>query len=477
MLLALAAAALLWRLHAFPALTLDEAWIGMFVTRILDRGLYTPHQMNSYTGALYALGLAGACRLLGVGVLALRLPGALANVLALSGRGRWLPLLALGSVYFMAKSRLAWEVYALQPLLIAASWWCLTTRRPVLFVALTVLGVQNHFIYISIPLSLVLLYDHLEDDERRRAALAGLAASAVIYLVKPRLPESGWQWYWALLAALPALALVPWRIPRLPRALWWLVAAFAAWHGPAFLQALAGPLVWKRVISWDAPWWYDLPLYAWALFLAGVLAWRGARAWHRKDDALALWPFAYMTVFLLFRHTSSLRYYSPIHFISLLALADGLSRFPKEDRRPLLAAGVLAALLVQVPLWRELASPQDRRPLTFRAGWRLENSWDFARKDALFKAWDESGVCEMTQGNSFVDLPLFFRREERGRPPCGPGTFQADYRREGGPPWHAWRVLNAPASPAPQVPDTGATPRRGSPGSPPPPTSPRAPRP
>ncbi len=438
-LIVLAALALFWNLGTFPALSGDEAWIGMFATRLLRRGLYTPHEMNTYTGALYALGVAALFKLTGVGVLQLRLLGAAANTAALGAGGRWLALLALGSVYYMTKSRLAWEVYALQPLLIGASWWCLTRKRPVLFVALTVLGVQNHFIYISIPLSLVLLYDRLEDDERRRAALAGLAASAVIFLVKPRLPEAGWEWYLGLLAALPALALLPWRIPRLPTFLWYAAAAFVAWHGLAFLQVLAGPLVWKRVISWDAPWYYDLPLYAWGLFLAGTLAWRGYGAWHRKDDALALWPIAYMAVFLLFRHTSSLRYYSPLHFICLLALADGLTRFPQADRKWLWRAGVAAALLVQVPLWRELRAPADRAPLTFRAGWRLENSWDFARKDALFAAYDAAGKCELVQGNSFVDLPLFFHRETRGEAPCAPGSFGGDYRRDG-PPWHRWTV-------------------------------------
>lgn len=463
MLLALAALALLWNLGAFPALSGDEAWIGMFATRILKRGFYTPHEMNFYTGALYGLGLAGLFKLAGVGVAPLRLLGASANVAALAGRGRWLPLLALGSVYYMTKSRLAWEVYALQPLLIASSAALLarpTPWRAAAFVALTAVGVQNHFIYISIPLSLVVVYALLDDKPGLRAACAGLAAATLIYLVKPRLTEAAWpaQRLWAvpLFLALPALALVPWerRLPRVPiiTPVAVGVAAFAAWHGLAFLQVLAGPVVWKRVISWDAPWWYDVPLYAWAVFLAGVLLWRGARALAghepltNHERLLALWPFAYMAVFLLFRHTSSLRYYSPLHFICLLALADALARFPTPDRRPLLAAGILAALLVQAPLWRELISPADRRPLTFRTGWRLENSWDFARKDALFKAWDESGACRLVQGNSFVDLPLFFHREETGPLPCSPAAFRGDYRLRGdGPPWHEWEIQPGPA--------------------------------
>lgn len=464
MLLALAAAALLWRLDAFPAMTLDEAWLGMFATRLSARGVYTLHAMNDYTSALYALGAAGAFRLLGVSLWSLRLPGALANLAALSGRGPWLPLLALGSAYFMAKSRLGWEVYALQPLLVALTLASLRRPRPAPFVALCVIGALNHFIYISVPLSLVLLYDRLEDDERRGAALAGLAACAVVFVVKRSLPETGGLWAVPLFAALPLLGLLRWRIPRLPRALWWLVLAFAAWHGLAFLQVLAGPVVWKRVMGWDAPFWYDAPLYAWAAFLSGLLAYRAIRAWHRKDDALALWPFAYMCVFLLFRHTSSLRYYSLVHFISLLALADGLARMPKEDRRGLLAAGALAALLVQVPLWRELRAPQDRRPLEFRVGWRLENSWDFARKEALFAAWDASGACRMDQRDSFVDLPLFFHRASHPID-CGPAVFAAGYRREGGPPWHQWSVT--PPSRAPR-PAGDATPPRRETASPPP---------
>lgn len=444
-LLALAAAALLWRLSSFPAMSGDEAWIGMMATRVLERGLYTAHEMNYYTGALYPWLLALVFRFRGVGLLWLRLPGALCNAAALGFGSSWLPLLALGSAFYMCKSRLAWEVYAFQPLLLGASWWALSRKRGALFAALTVFGVQNHFIHGAVPLSLVLLFGHLEDRERQRAALGALAAAFAVFLVKSRLPAEGVPlWYLPLLASLPLLALAPWPFLRPPRALWWLLGAYAAWHGLAFIEAFSGPVVFKRMFSWDAPWWYDAPLYAWGAALLGLLCWRGARAWHRKDDALALWPFAYMCVFLLFRHTSSLRYYAPLHFISLLALADGLTRVPEADRRLWRAGAVAAALLVQVPLLREMASPADRRPFEFRVGWRLENSWDFARKEALFAAWDDSRACRMAQKNSFVDLPLFFHRASHPLD-CVDASFAADYRADGGgPPWHVWRV-EAPA--------------------------------
>src|SRR4051812_36390372 len=82
-LLALGAAGLLWRLGAAPALSLDEAWIGLFATRLAHAGLYTPHQMNHYTGPLYAGLAAWAFAVRGVSLESLRLPGALLNAAAL----------------------------------------------------------------------------------------------------------------------------------------------------------------------------------------------------------------------------------------------------------------------------------------------------------------------------------------------------------------------------------------------------------
>ncbi|HXT02319.1 MAG TPA: hypothetical protein VN915_16720, partial [Elusimicrobiota bacterium] len=53
LLLGLAVAAVVTHLARLPALTSDEAWLGLYALR--SRGLPSPHEMNTYTGPLYGL--------------------------------------------------------------------------------------------------------------------------------------------------------------------------------------------------------------------------------------------------------------------------------------------------------------------------------------------------------------------------------------------------------------------------------------
>ncbi len=494
--LLLSAASLLVRLGRFPALTLDEAWTGIFAVQLSTLGLYTPHEMNFYTGPLFALAVSKVFAVLGVGVRSLRLPGAAANALALLlaaavlGRrvraesAAWWAALAAGSSYLLFKSRVAWEVFALQPLLLTLTLALLDgpadPARVFLFCAVTLVGIQNHFIYLSVPSSLVALYAARaawrEEDEALpwlRASLAALAMGAVVFLVKPRLSEAAWPreraWAVPLFLALPLLAaaasaLGEWERPlvrllaRPDARRWGLRAgglgllAFAVWHGVPLTLALAGPVVWKRILSWDAPWWLDLPLHAAALLGLGLLGWRAARAWHGREAltpferTLALWPPAYAAIFILFRNTSSERYYSPLQFLCLAGLAAALPRLPRPDRRWALAAVGLLVLTTQGALWSALAAPPDRRPLTFKVGWHAENSWDFARKDAVFAAFDASGACRPYDENSFIQVPLLFHRFAVPAPGCDPGLrLRAEQCRDcAAPPWYRWSVVRTP---------------------------------
>lgn len=455
-LLLLCAASVLTGLERFPALTGDEAWMALFADRLLARGLYTPHEMNTYTGPGFGLILRESFRWLGASLWSLRLPGAEANVLALflgfvfmrrrfgAEPALWWTLLLAGSSFWLMKSRLAWEVYALQPLLLSLVFLALEAPAWIL-AALSLLGAQNHFIFISVPVSLLLL---------RARALPALLACTALYAVKPRLEEARWaaQRLWALPAflGLPLLGLLPGWKPRVPG---WALAGAAAvgalWHLPPLAQIVAGPVVWKRVLSWDAPWWVDAPLLLWSAFLVALVAWRAVRAWHAREPLselerlLALWPVAYLAIFLLFRHTSSLRYYSIMHWLFLPAAALGLSRLPAADKRWAAVAAVSIALLNQGVLWREIASPADRRPLEFRVGWRRESSRDFSRKDELFAAFDRSGACRIAHmERSFVSLPVYVHRRFAGDPACDPAlSFDADFCRDCvDPPWYRWKV-------------------------------------
>lgn len=490
LLLAAAVAAVLTALGRLPALTSDEAWVGLFAIRLRGQGLVTPHEMNTYTGPLYGLILSKVFAARGVSVPSLRLFGACANAAAFalllldlrrrvgSAAAAWSAAVLAGSAYLLLKSRLAWDVYALQPLLLAVSFSLLdgpvTFPRALLFCAVSLIGAQNHFIYLSLTASLAAMYAARvawrgEESARPwlRLSLAALAAGAVVFLVKPRLTDASWasERLWAvplflLLAPLAAAARGgDWERPlvealRTRGAKTWGarvfalgVAAFVVWHGEPLWAALSGPVVWERVIAWPAPWWLAAPLGAWGALLLALVAWRAVRAWHGREAlgaherTLALWPAFYAASFILFRNTSSLRYYSPVQFLCVAALGPALARMPRLDRRWAGALAAVSVLSTQFLFWRELSAPQDRPPRAFHIGWHRENSRDFARKEALFSAFDASGACRAAhQERSFVAIPLDFHREETGPVPCDPSK---EFDAEEGVPYR-WTVVSAP---------------------------------
>lgn len=498
LLLALSAAAMLTVLGRLPALSVDEAWVGLFATRLLDRGLYTPHEMNTYTGPLFGWLLAKVFAARGVGVASLRLLGASANaaavlLLAVNLRRRlgaeaaaWFAALLAGSVYLLLMSRIAWETLALQPFLLAVTLCLLdgpvTPWRALLYCAATMAGAQNHFIYLSAPLSLSVLYGAraawLDEDGARpwfRLATASLAMGAVLFLVKPRLSEAAWTaeraWVLPLFFAAPALAAAAaafggeWEAPlvrllRAPAFRRWSgrglalgLLAFGVWHLVPMWQLLAGPVVWRRLFSWTAPWVLRVPLGLWSAFLLGAIAWRAVRARHGLEPmspherTLALWPVAYASIFILFRNTTSLRYYSALQFLCLAALAPALARLPRPDKRVVALAAALAVLSTQAVFWREAAAPGDRRPLSFKIGTHMESSRDFSRKEALFAAFDASGACAVAhQEREFIALPLDFHRAAVRVFFCDRRkAFDADFRPDApSAPFYRWSVVSAP---------------------------------
>jgi hypothetical protein len=494
-LLALAVAAVAVHLARLPALTSDEAWLGLYAIR--SRGLPSPHEMNTYTGPLYGLFVSWIFAARGVSVESLRLFGAVANcaafLLVVAGLRRrvsaeaaaWGAALLAGSAYLLLKSRLAWECYAVQPLLLAITLSLVdepvNALRALLFMMVTLIGVQNHFIYLSVPVSLCVLYGAraawLGEEEARpwlRLSLAALAMGAVVFLVKPRLTDASWpaERVWAIplfLALAPAAAAVAcfgeWDGPLVSwlatwkrwalRALGLGLLAFLVWHARPLWQVFAGVVVWKRIFSWAAPWWLAVPLDAWATFLLVLLAWRAVRAWHGfepmtpHERTLALWPAAYAAIFILFRNTSSLRYYLPVYVLCVAALPSALARLSRSDRKGAALFALIAIASAQGIFWRELASPGDRRPISFKIGWHTENSRDFARKDALFSAFDASGACRAShQERSFTAIPLDFYRQTTGPRPCDASiAFDADQCPEcATPPFYKWEAVSVPGS-------------------------------
>lgn len=473
--IALMSAQLFWRLGEFPGIHGDEAWVGLFALRLKAYGLFTPHEMNGYTGVLYGWLTQFVLGWFGVSVWSLRLIGAVANPLAwlvlwatvrrAAGHRAGLvwALLAACSGIVVLKSRVAWEVYALQPLL-AALVLSASLRlaegagRPwaLLLFAASLLGVQNHFIFLSLPLALAAAAAFLGARRPEAglaflpAALVNLGLCAALFVVKPFLTESGWPavraplvaafWLsplvaWAALpyaerrrgelaALLASPRLAAW-VPRSRRALFALLAVSLWFHALAFIEIQSGVAVAQRLASLPVPWLVALPLYAWG---AAVLWAALTDSWDRLSDGgegltpgaalIAALPVVYAAVFVLFRNTSSIRYYIiPCHLM-LAALA---ASWPRRQglRRPAVRAAAAAGMLGSAAVLGAAATgPVDRPPLRFRVGWHREKSHDFLDKRPLWEAVESRRLCLLRQDESMIDIPLIFRQHERPMPEC-----------------------------------------------------------
>ncbi len=468
LLLAYMAVLLFVRLADFPGLHGDEAWVGFFSMRLGARGLYTPHEMNTYTGALYAWLVKDVFAWFGPGVWSLRLPGAVLNVaawgllwrVAAAAAGPWAGAawcaLGASSAIVVLKSRVAWEVYALQPLLLAAV--LASCRRladgeggggaALTLFAASLLGVQNHFIFLSIPIVLVVaggvLYERGREErwlDFLQLALVNMLPCLLLFFFKPMVSEASWPRLevplLAAFALLPALALAAsrtaprWRPalaalfehPRASAAAPWLERAFMAllfgffwFHWVALIEIQSGVVVLARLASMRLPWPAEALLYAWAAaLLCGTLIdgfgrlRDGGRGLKPSAVLLAVLPPLYAAVFILFRNTSSIRYYALPSQLLLLAAAGALARRP-AFRRPAVLAGLCSGgLALNALFWCAVLGREQRPPFRFRVGWHKEKSYDFIGKDDLFAAFEAGHLCKLVQEESMIDLPLLFR--------------------------------------------------------------------
>jgi len=177
--------------------------------------------MNTYTGSLYAWLLSWVFTYFPPDVFSLRIGGVLLNGMAmviatwhfakrfgLRSALVWLYLLST-SALFVFKSRLAWEVTALQNLLLTGilvlcARFMEDRRRAfgnaLAFLVLNYIGVINHFIFISVPVSLalVILVQMLFRDDRElgdfvRLSLCNGLMAALVFLIKSQITETQWQ--------------------------------------------------------------------------------------------------------------------------------------------------------------------------------------------------------------------------------------------------------------------------------------------
>jgi hypothetical protein len=277
-----------------------------------------------------------------------------------------------------------------------------------------------------------------------RLCAANLLMAAGLYLVKPALTDEFWVSHRPALLAAAAFwpvvcaafydsglarggleRLVAWtrRFARPLLAILSLgLAAFFVYHWIALIQIWSGVAVFRRLASWNPPLWLALPLYVWAAALLAVffhfslsrLKASAAQALPPYERLLIFWPLAYAAIFILFRNTSSIRYYVIPSFLLWCALAVILPRLSVRSRG-LLALGTL---LIYGCAWNQSAGPSRHKPLRFYIAWHLERSIDFADNSDLARLADEQRICNFPNADSFTDMPLLFLSE--GRAKCDP---------------------------------------------------------
>jgi len=465
-LIALIATALFIRLGSAPPQHGDEAWIGLFALHLRDTGLDTPHGMNTYTSPLYAWLLAQVFRITSPNQLSLRLPGTGANLCAavfmalhlgrrFGGRPALIWLLFLTATpMFLLKSRIAWDVYALQYLLMTAvlillarlidgarhSW----THVAALLLVIDV-GVLNHFIFLSVPLSLTVLVLFMLTRARdwsllplARAVGLSLLVATMIACGKLLLDVQRWQagrtWILVGFVTLPFVAargfrrwpdewdqraqslIAHWLTNRRAQVAGRLLltagfVAFGVIHLVALEQIVAGGIVVTRVLSWKAPVTLASGLHVWSVLLL-VLVVVGARHGLRQPDRylrlLTLWPLAYMALFTIVRVNATFRHYHILMFLLLVSWTLTLSRLPATRRHLACAALIVVAGIVQASIWRALSDPSVRPPVAFRLGWWRETSEHYRDLTAVYDTMSREHVCAIAHTSYFLEQPLRF---------------------------------------------------------------------
>lgn len=164
-----------FKLDALPGLHGDEAWAGLKANEYTRSNISRFTGMNSYTGILQPLISSSVFKILEPGVSQLRLPGVVANLIALivlgitflaNGMGKSLIIFLLiiaQSTLFLVSPRIAWEVnsftlFFLSVVIMAITKILNSSNRyqsfwAFIFLAINLAGTYNHIIFSSVGLS------------------------------------------------------------------------------------------------------------------------------------------------------------------------------------------------------------------------------------------------------------------------------------------------------------------------------------
>jgi hypothetical protein len=479
-------AALFLRLPSFPGLHGDEAWVGLRALEQQTKGLFTLRGTNGYTGSVFPQLVTLANAIFSPGMLSLRLPGAVLNWLALllmtvalwkRGTAALCFLLLMGSsLLFLFYSRVAWEVNALQNLLLSLIILALTSllrsdRTPpgsvFLLLLAFALGTWNHLIFMAAALSFALAAAVVAlkwpDENSARLLLLGCFNLVLqIALLARHFVGSGPFMLHALPALVLGFALVALFCVAYVRAENYLLAAtirvitrpplvnigngaaIFAIAGSllvsptsvfAFFGTVSGIILLERVVSY-APGAIEMAgLHARmalmvAAFLAVVIARMRNTDGERQDqlsNLLMIWTIIFFPALMVATRGLADRYYVIPQFLFFCSIALAIDHGLHRWRYPLYALLMCGFVYAQATSIRETLRDDNRPPFeTFAYGSYSDTSRHFLRLDRLSDSLERQGICRVKSSNFFIAQPMQFLMATRTR--CeNPETVAIEY--------------------------------------------------
>ena len=483
---AIVVAGLLVRLNSFPGLHGDEAWVGLRALEQQARGMFTLRGMNGYTGSLFPEIVSFVFSITPPGAGSLRLAGAILNGLALGltalalwkrGAAALYFALAMGSsLLFLFYSRVAWEVNALQNLLLALVLLALphlldqsrSSHRWLFLLLLAFsLGCWSHAIFVAAALSfaaatLLVAFKWPGESSARLLLIGQLNLLVQIVLFARHFVGDGafaTRALPAMLAGLGVIALATHAYVRiegqiLPHAMKALtdrrvartasvlLVGFIALSLAAspigdvsFFGTVSGVILLERVVSY-----LPGPIEMIALHLRMVLllalfaavALRSLRAKPSGPEQLllplfCLWTIAYFPALRLSISSVADRYYIIPQFLLFVAIALAIDSLRANWKIPAIALLLVGFIHAQVTTFREAFREDDRPPFElFDYAGYTDTSRHFMRLDALTNELKSRATCRVESSSFFIVQPMRFLMAA-GQPCTGNGAVRVEY--------------------------------------------------
>jgi len=465
---------LVTNLASFPGLHGDEGWIGLHALRIQQEGLCSPHGMNRYTAPLQSWMIAHIFNWFGASIFSLRILSVCINTLAafllvrgltysVSPKNGFLAwCLLLSCIYFFWGSRLVWEITFLPPLVLTIIFLqtisFLERKRfsspaVLLFLFANYIGSINHFLFISIPVSLFLtssLFVFIYKDEKlwHFFLLTGVNFLLIcpLFMIKLIISQELFFHYKPIFIIaffmLPIGFLIIFRIVErylIPRpdglldmplpgeestrrilryCLTGPIVLFVVVHGVPFVRFWSSEPIFKRFASWAPGLFVEGFGYVWAIFFLtafGLLfvrhiprtgAPRGERVFR---SFVLLWCVVYLLILVVFVRGNAMRYYYILALLMIAAFAATFSTPENPLRWRTLAPFMIAALVFNAVAWKEVPGVANRAPFDFSIWWNPpETSYHFLKLDSIVDTLRREKVCKVESDSKFNRTSLLF---------------------------------------------------------------------